>query len=133
VEQDILLKLNKEQQFVEVYHVTMQCAEQFMRLSINIPKQLLKVVQNIHGEFDNVTLYIYHAANTYNIKEKLDYLNLAIISIEDIYHSLDYIVRVKGLSIGATNTIITILKKALEQINYWKAKIESSKDKPIKS
>lgn len=76
-----LLDLDDNAIHTELHHTICRAAEEFYRLSINIPKALLEVNQHIHGHFDEALYNVFMAANTSDKKLKLDYLNKAKITV----------------------------------------------------
>ena len=73
----VVVKIYNKSIHVELHHLICKAAEDYYRLSGNIPKALLVVNQHIHGHFDGALYNVFTAANTSDKKLKLDYLNRA--------------------------------------------------------
>jgi len=114
-----LKKLDNKHEFVEVYHVILKSVDAFQILSPNLPKQFLKLVQEIYASFYRSECLIRRASDSYIIEDKIRDLIQAKNEIFDIYTSIEIIVRGKGFSIGAANTIIDIMYDVVEQLNKW--------------
>ena len=114
-----LHKITDKQCNVEVYHAIMHAAEAFSLLQFNIPKLHIEVAQHIHGRFDDAAFHCFIAANTKDIQEKLKHISIAKQDIFYQYSSLEYLVKVKGLTIGGANTVIDLLSEANDQLGKW--------------
>ena len=72
-----LEKISDKAIHVEVHHTLCRAAEEFYRLSVNVPKTLLEVTQHIHGRFDMALYDVFRAANSKKLTTKLTHLELA--------------------------------------------------------
>jgi len=114
-----LEKISDSMQFVECYHCIMMSGEAFSRLSVNIPKALLPVVQNIHQRYDNAAYHAFKASNSNDIDEKMKDIREAKNDIFFQYNSFEYLVKTKGITIGAANDCLLKLKDCYEQLDKW--------------
>ena len=72
-----LEKISDKAIHVEVYHTLCRAAEEFYRLSVNVPKTLLEVTQHIHGRFDMALYDVFIPANK---EHSLQQLSIDIIA-----------------------------------------------------
>ena len=111
-----LKKIDNKVQLTEAYHTVMAAANRFSFLSPNIPKQLLEVVQHIHGRFDSCCYHIMKASNTFNLDIKYNELAAARSDLFFQYNSIEYLFKTKALTVGAANTVIEEISKGYEQL-----------------
>lgn len=106
-------------QFTEVYHLLQMTVESFVRVSVNCPKVVLQVIQNIYGRFDNALYWIMKASNTTLIREKIEYLEKAKSDVFFQFGSLELLVKAHALTVGQSNEVLMRLKEAYEQLSKW--------------
>lgn len=93
--------------------------ESFVRVSINCPKTVLQVIQNIYGRFDNALYWVLKAANTTLVLEKVEYLEKAKPEVFFQFGSLELLVKAHALTVGQSNEVLMRLKEAYEQLSKW--------------
>lgn len=114
-----LIKIKESAQFTEVYHLIQTTVECFMRVSVNCPKTVLKVVQNIYGRFDDALYWVFKASNTKVISEKVEFLQTAKNSVFFQFNSIELLVKSHSLTVGQANEVLTRLKDAYDQLSKW--------------
>lgn len=119
-------KISDSAKFTEVYHLLMKSAEVFTRLSPNIPKALLEVVQRIHGCLDESAYHVFKASNTYDVREKLMHLETAQSDVFYLYNRIEYLVKARGISIGQANEFILVLRDCHAQLGKWLTSVKKS-------
>ena len=102
----------------EVFFRIDRCADIFSRLSSIIPKQLLAVVQTIHGELCDSFVLVSRAGNE-PMHKKLEYLTLAERKLFYLYNRIQYLVETRAISIGQANEFTAELKEAYTQTLKW--------------
>lgn len=102
----------------EVFFRLERYANIFSRLSSIIPRQLLAVVQSIHGELCESLVLISKAGNE-PIPNKLEYLTLAERKLFYLYNRIQYLVEARAISIGQANEFTAELKEAYTQTRKW--------------
>ena len=102
----------------EVFFRIERCADIFSRLSSIIPKQLLAVVQTIHGELCDSLVLVSKAGNE-PMPNKLEYLTLAERKLFYLYNRIQYLFEVKAISVGQANEFTAELKEAYTQALKW--------------
>lgn len=102
----------------EVFHQLEKCANVFSRLSSILPKQLLVVAQNIHGELCEALILVSKAGNE-PIPQKLDYLTKAERTLFYLYNRIQYLLETRSISIGQANEFAVELKEAYTQTCKW--------------
>ena len=102
----------------EVFFRLERCANIFSRLSSIIPKQLLAVVQTIHGELCESLVLVSKAGNE-PIPKKLEYLTLAEGKLFYLHNMIQYLFEVKAISVGQANEFTAELKEAYTQTLKW--------------
>lgn len=112
-------QIDEKAQIVEVFHEINLAIECFARLSPNIPKVSLVVVQNIYGRYDDALYYIYRAANKTDPKEKEEALTLAKDALFYQFTSLNTLVSNKSITVGQANEVIRSLSKAHKDTSKW--------------
>ena len=118
-----LEKISNRAIHVEVHHVLCNAAEEFYRLSINIPKALLEVTQHIHGRFDMALYGVFRAANSKDLSTKLKYLRQAKENVFYQFTSFEYLVKTHALTLGSVNNVLLILKDAYDLLSKWHSAI----------
>ena len=102
----------------EVFFRLERCANIFSRLSSIIPKQLLSVVQAIHGELCDSLVLVSRAGNE-PMPKKLEYLTLAERKLFYLHNRIQYLVTARAISIGQANEFAAELKEAYTQTLKW--------------
>ena len=102
----------------EVFFRIERCADIFSRLSSIIPKQLLAVVQTIHGELCDSLVLVSKAGNE-PMPNKLEYLTLAERKLFYRHNRIQYLFEVKAISVGQANEFTAELKEAYTQTLKW--------------
>lgn len=102
----------------EVFFRIDRCADIFSRLSSIIPKQLLAVVQTIHGELCDSLVLVSRAGNE-PMPKKLEYLTIAERKLFYLYNRIQYLVETRAISIGQANEFTAELKEAHTQTLKW--------------
>lgn len=102
----------------EVFFRIERCADIFSRLSSIIPKQLLSVVQTIHGELCDSLVLVSKAGNE-PMPNKLEYLTLAERKLFYLHNRIQYLFEVKAISVGQANEFTAELKEAYTQTLKW--------------
>ena len=115
----LMEKISDSAKFTEVYHLIMKAGEAFSRLSPNIPKALLEVVQHIHGSLDESTYHVFKASNTFDNTDKVRHLTVAQEDIFFLYNRIEYLVKARGISIGQANEFIIVLRECHVQLGKW--------------
>lgn len=112
-------KIDDKAVTVELYHTISKAAEEFYRMSVNIPKALLEVQQHMHGRLENALYHVYRAGNAYDAEEKLKSLSEAKTELFFEYSSIEYLVKTHAISIGAANILLATLSDAYKQASKW--------------
>ena len=102
----------------EVFFRLERCANIFSSLSSIIPKQLLAVVQSIHGELCESLVLVSRAGNE-PMPKKLEYLTLAERKLFYLFNRIQYLVEARAISIGQANEFSAELKEAYTQTRKW--------------
>lgn len=115
------LKNNFHYQEVDVYHKIQNFIRNYIKYSSTIPKCILEVNQHIHGELFSLSRYIFRAANEdkENIKEKIDFLNQAVISISELYNGFKYLISSKAIPSKKWINLSSGLMNIYEDIIKW--------------
>lgn len=114
-----LHKISDKAQYTEVYHLIMKSAEEYSRLSMNVPRSLIEVSQHIHGHFDEAAYFAYRAMNIFEPKEKLLNINKSKDCIFFQYSSIEYLVKTKAITVGSANLLIDTLGLTFNQLCKW--------------
>ena len=97
----------------------MAASEAYNRTACNMPKSLLKVNQDIHGDLCMSAKQVFIASNKERHEVKAQCLIVAQELLFNIYSSIEYCVKAKGMTIGQANEIILKLKEAHEEVKKW--------------
>ena len=115
------LKNNFHYQEVDVYHKIQNFIKKYIEYSYTIPKCILEVNQHIHGELFLLSRYVFRAANEEktNIKEKINFLELAIVSISELYNGFKYLISSKAIPSKKWENMSSELMDIRESIIKW--------------
>lgn len=97
----------------------MDIAEEYMRVSVNIPKALLEVQQHIHGSIDKAAYCTYKAEKEIDKQTKIQYINQAMDEIFFLFSRIDYLVKTKGITIGQANLLLDKMKLYHDELKKW--------------
>ena len=114
-----LLDIDDNAIHTELHHTICRAAEEFYRLSINIPKALFEVIQHIHGRFDSALYNVYKAANSLDKETKIKSIRLAKQDIFFQYTSLEYLIKTHAITVGGANNVLLVRKDAYSQTCKW--------------
>lgn len=113
-------------QVVDAHIYLERTAETWSRLSANVPKALLEVTQQIHGNLMRATEEVFLAANIKDADEKISHLDMANVYIFVLYAKFQYLVDTRALSAGGFNEIMRQMTEAQTQIKKWKNALKSA-------
>lgn len=116
---ETLIPITEDTKFTDAYHFTQSAIDAFSNVCPRIPSVMKKISQNIYGRFDEAAYNLYAASNEDNIEKKIEYLETAQQNLFFQYSSIESIVRGKGLTIGAANEVLRVIKIAHENTVKW--------------
>ena len=126
-----LNNIDDKARYENAYYAIGKCAEQFYLFAPNIPQNLCKIVQNIHGRFDEALYYVFAVCNSYDIKEKIACLEKAHDCLFFQQSSLYLLVKSHGISVGQANNVIVCIRDAYTQVNKWKNSLVKNQRKSV--
>ena len=118
-----LIKIHDSQASTDAYHKVMSGAEEFSRISANVPKALLRVIQSIHGDLNTISMDAFKCGNERDIRKKILLLEDAYDGLLALFSEIEYLVRAKGMTVGQANNLLGILRDAHGQIGNWLASL----------
>lgn len=121
-----LINLTDKEVYTHVYHLVLEAAEFFSRLSPNIPKALIRVTQSIHGDLNAIAIELGEASKKVSAEEKLKHLDIAIDGLFNLHAEFEYLVRTKALTVKGANEVLIRIKQAYEESKKWKNSIHRS-------
>lgn len=115
-----LHNIDDKARYEEAYRGVGACGEAFFFFAPNIPKNLSEVVKDIHGGLNRAAYWIFQASNTYDLTEKVEYLDQAHNHLFALQSSFYYLVKAHGVTVGQANVVIDKVRVVYEQVNSWK-------------
>ena len=114
-------KIDDKDSFKDVYFAIGKCINDFAGISKNIPKVMLKIVQNIYGRFEESRCLIHRATREHDVLKKLEYLNMAYGLTVEQQSSFQSLVDGEGCTVGQAHLVIEGLHDIYKQIGKWKS------------
>lgn len=108
-----------KKEYPEVYHATMTLVSKYSFITSNTPNTIQQIVNKGHAEIYDALISIFFASNTYDYKEKLNYLIDAQSHLYRLYINVHYLLNSKKISPGQIGEIADCMENVNTQVSKW--------------